>query len=130
LLAENPVLKDHIFFYPPSYGSALNQHFDQADIAVGTLAVDRKGLEECSALKHREYGARGIPFIYAGKDVSFDGKDFILQLPLKEQKVDFDEIEKFYESIKSNPNNYTPDTIRKIVASDLSWEVQIGFVLG
>jgi hypothetical protein len=129
LMAEDPLVKNNIFFYPPSYGGALNQHFDQADIAVGTLAVDRKGLEECSALKHREYGARGIPFIYAGKDVSFDGKDFILQLPLKEQPVDFMEVEKFFDHIKNNPKDFTPENVRKKVAKDLSWEVQIGFVL-
>lgn len=129
LLAEDTLIKNNVFFYPSSYGGTLNQHFDQADIAVGTLAVDRKGLDECSALKHREYGARGIPFIYAGKDVSFDGKDFILQLPLKEQPVDFLEVERFYDHIKNNPKEFTPENVRKKVAKDLSWEVQIGFVL-
>jgi glycosyltransferase involved in cell wall biosynthesis len=128
-LCEDPQLKDTVFFYPSTYGGELNQFFDQSDLAVGTLAVDRNGLEECSALKHREYGARGIPFIYAGKDVSFDGKDFVLSLPLKEQSVDFFEVEKFFDKIKSDKNHYSPKEIRSRVAKDLSWEIQLGFIL-
>ncbi len=128
-LSEDPVIKDNVFFYPSTYGGELNQFFDQADIAIGTLATDRINLEDCSALKHREYGARGIPFIYAGKDVSFDNKDFILQLPLKEQAVDFNEVEKFYEQVQSRKDHYTSSEIRSRVAKDLSWEVQLGFIL-
>ncbi len=128
-LAEHPSVKENIFFFPSAYGGELNQFFDQADIAIGTLAVDRIQLTECSALKHREYGARGIPFVYAGSDKSFDDKDFVLSLPLAEKEVDFKEIEKFYEKLNANPAQFTPTAIKDKVNKDLSWEAQLGFLL-
>ncbi|MBK8700979.1 MAG: hypothetical protein IPN29_16155 [Saprospiraceae bacterium] len=128
-LAEHPAVKENIFFFPSAYGGELNQFFDQADIAVGTLAVDRINLKECSALKHREYGARGIPFIYAGVDLSFDGKDFVLSIPLAEKDVDFALITQFYEKLRSNEVHYTPTAIKARVNSELSWEAQLKFLL-
>ena len=128
-LADQPTVKDHIFFFPSAYGGELNQFFDQADIAIGTLAVDRINLTECSALKHREYGARGIPFVYAGSDKSFDDKDFVLSLPLGEKDVDFSLIEKFYERLTAQPAQFTPTAIKERVNKDLSWESQLGFIL-
>ncbi|HRG65929.1 MAG TPA: hypothetical protein PLV12_08990 [Saprospiraceae bacterium] len=128
-LADHPTVKENIFFFPSAYGGELNQFFDQADIAIGTLAVDRINLTECSALKHREYGARGIPFVYAGSDKSFDDKDFVLSLPLAEKDVDFTLIEKFYERLTAQPAQFTPTAIKERVNKDLSWESQLGFIL-
>ena len=128
-LAGNDLIKDHVFFFPSSYGSALNQLFDQADIAIGTLAIDRVNHEECSALKHREYGARGIPFVYGGSDLSFDGKDYILRLPLVEKPIDFNAIVAFYEYLRSNPEKFTPSAIKGKVNAELSWESQLGFLV-
>lgn len=128
-LAEHPAVKENIFFFPPSYGGELNQLFDQADIAIGTLAVDRLNMTDCSALKHREYGARGIPFVYAGSDMSFNEKDFALKLPLKEAPVDFVQIESFFDKIKNQPIEFSPEAIKNKVKSDLSWETQLQFLL-
>jgi glycosyltransferase involved in cell wall biosynthesis len=128
-LSEHPSVKDNIFFYTSAYGGELNQFFDQADIAIGTLAVDRINLEDCSALKHREYGARGIPFVYAGSDISFNSKDFILRLPLKETEIDFKLIEEFYEKLNKNAEHYSPQAIKSRVSEDLSWESQLKFLV-
>lgn len=128
-LAEHQSVKDNIFFYTSAYGGELNQFFDQADIAIGTLAVDRINLEDCSALKHREYGARGIPFVYAGSDISFNEKDFVLRLPLKEADIDFSLIETFYEKLNNNADHYSPNAIKSRVSQDLSWESQLKFLV-
>ena len=54
----------------------------RADVALGTLALHRKGMSENSPLKVREYLAFGIPTIIAYRDTDFlDGCDFILELP-------------------------------------------------
>lgn len=128
-LAENAAVKDHIFFFPPTYGGELNQYFDQADIAVGTLAFDRSGLEECSALKHREYGARGIPFIYGGMDRAFDGLDFILSIPFAEKPIDFHLIEKFFDKLKSDPVGFSAEAINNKVSQNIGWENQLRFLI-
>ncbi|MDR6553877.1 glycosyltransferase [Paenibacillus qinlingensis] len=54
----------------------------QADIAIGTLALHRKNMKEASPLKVREYLAYGIPVIVGYHDTDFqDNPPFILELP-------------------------------------------------
>mgnify|MGYP001408408508 CR=1 FL=1 len=54
----------------------------RADIAVGTLALHRKRMEEASPLKVREYLAYGIPVIMGYKETDFEQPPpFILELP-------------------------------------------------
>lgn len=55
---------------------------DRADIAIGTLALYRKGMEEASPLKVREYLANGLPIIAAYRETDFpEPVPFFLQLP-------------------------------------------------
>ena len=55
---------------------------EKADIAVGTLALHRKGMAETSALKVAEYMAYGLPTIIGYQDTNFlNGAEFILELP-------------------------------------------------
>ena len=72
----------------------------QADVAIGPLALHRKGLSEASALKVAEYLAYGIPVILANAETAFpDGAPFLLQLPNTEDNVDAatDEVGAFVE---------------------------------
>ena len=59
-----------------------------ADIGIGTLALHRKGLNEASPLKVREYLATGLPVISGYADTDFpEGADFLLRLPNDENNV-------------------------------------------
>ena len=72
----------------------------QADVAIGPLALHRKGLSEASALKVAEYLAYGIPVILGNAEAAFpEGAPFLLQLPNSEDNVDVatDEIRAFVE---------------------------------
>ena len=61
----------------------------QADVAIGPLALHRKGLSEASALKVAEYLAYGIPVIIGHTETAFpDGAPFLLQLPNTEDNVE------------------------------------------
>ena len=61
----------------------------QADVAIGPLALHRKGLSETSALKVAEYLACGIPVILGSAETAFpDGAPFLLRLPNTEDNVD------------------------------------------
>jgi glycosyltransferase involved in cell wall biosynthesis len=71
-----------------------------ADVAIGPLALHRKGLSEASALKVAEYLAYGIPVILGNAEAAFpEGAPFLLQLPNTEENVDgaTDEIRAFVE---------------------------------
>jgi glycosyltransferase involved in cell wall biosynthesis len=49
-------------------GPAADAVFARAHLALGTLALRRKGLSEACPLKIREYLARGLPFVTAHDD--------------------------------------------------------------
>ena len=72
----------------------------QADVAIGPLALHRKGLSEASALKVAEYLAYGIPVILGAPETAFpDGAPFLLQLPNTEDNVEnaTDQVRSFVE---------------------------------
>lgn len=53
-----------------------------ADVALGTLALHRKGMDEACALKVREYLALGLPCILGHRDTDLTPPpDFVLELP-------------------------------------------------
>ena len=60
-----------------------------ADVAIGPLALHRKGLSEASALKVAEYLACGLPVILGNSETAFPaGAPFLLQLANTEDNVD------------------------------------------
>ena len=73
----------------------------KADVAIGPLALHRKGLSEASALKVAEYLACGIPVILGCREAAFPaGAPFLLQLDNSEDNVvrSLDAIRAFVES--------------------------------
>jgi glycosyltransferase involved in cell wall biosynthesis len=60
----------------------------RTDVAIGTLALHRKGMNEACALKVREYLARGIPTIIAHRDTDFPRRvPFLLEIPNSESTI-------------------------------------------
>lgn len=70
----------------------INMHF-----AIGGLASFRKSILFGSALKVREYFARGFPIIMASKDEDIENseiaKQFVIQVPNVEDNIDFKVLE-------------------------------------
>ena len=60
-----------------------------SDAAIGTLALNRKQMNEACPLKVREYLAYGLPVVIAYKDTDLVGLDdwFLLRLPNTESNV-------------------------------------------
>ncbi len=80
----------------PVYGSDLERRMGEATLAVGSLAVHRKGMREACALKVREYAARGIPFIYAydDSDIPADAA-FALKMDGNDSPIDIGRVVEF-----------------------------------
>jgi len=72
---------------------------EQADVAIGTLALFRKGQRQNCPIKVREYLAHGLPVIIGYEDVDFpmDYSPFLLRLPNEEHNVNntIDQIDRF-----------------------------------
>ena len=74
-----------------------------SDVAVSTLALHRKGMEEASPLKTREYLAAGVPTMTAYQDTDFPrGAPFLLQLPNVEDNVlpHLEKIDEFVQGMR------------------------------
>ncbi|WP_068621031.1 glycosyltransferase [Paenibacillus tuaregi] len=78
---EGPV-PANMSFHGPLTRAEYQPHLDQADIALGTMALFRKRMAEASPLKVREYLANGLPVIIAYEETDFpEPVPFLLKLP-------------------------------------------------
>lgn len=109
-------------FHPPCTGAALDFLFDHADLGIGVLGLHRKGLSVASPLKHREYCARGLPFLMAGQDTDFEKPTpFILTIADDDSPVDMQEVIDFMKDIKAN----TINEMRSFTEKHLGWDAKI-----
>ncbi len=123
-----PVIKQHgleeyIILHGARHGKELDDLFEQADMAIGSLARHRSGIIHIKTLKNREYAARGLSFIYSEIDSDFENKPYILKAKADESPIDIDQIIEFYKRQK-----LSPEQIRNSILS-LSWKSQMNKVL-
>jgi glycosyltransferase involved in cell wall biosynthesis len=113
-------LNDYIIFHGRKTGQELNVLFDKCNIGIGSLGNHRKALTKDSALKNREYCARGIPFLIASTDDGF-GEDFkyILRIRPDESPVDVNKVIEFYNLIEND--NYVEE-MRDFAEKYLTWQ--------
>lgn len=90
----------NVIFHGRMAKAEYQRVISQSDIAIGSLALHRIGLEEACPIKVREYLAYGIPTIIAYSDTDFPcPPEFILQLDNREDNVirQMDAIEEFID---------------------------------
>jgi hypothetical protein len=100
-LADAPAnMTVHGHLAPDEYRPVLAR----ADVALGTLALHRKSMDEASPLKVREYLLSGIPTVVAYDDTDLRGlnESWLLRLPNTESNVEQHaaDIEAFAERIR------------------------------
>ncbi|GCD09729.1 hypothetical protein [Clostridium tagluense] len=119
-LVDNYNLNSYVIFYGDKTGQDLDELFDKCNMGIGSLANHRKGLMKDSALKNREYCARGIPFVIASDDDGFNRDyKYILRINPDESPVDINKIIKFYDSIK---NDKYIEEMRSYAEQNLTWD--------
>lgn len=122
-------LEKYVFFPGAKSGKELDNIFDKSDIAIGSLANHRKGLFYDSALKNREYCARGIPFILASPDPDFPEMfPYVFRVSSDEGAVNIKEIISWYERLIQENPDYSIE-MRKYAEEHLSWEAKLMTVL-
>jgi glycosyltransferase involved in cell wall biosynthesis len=89
-------LQDKVILYGPLHGEELDRVFNQADMAVGSLARHRTGITQIKTLKNREYAARGIPFMYSEEDEDFDERAYVMKVPADESPICIEDVIKFF----------------------------------
>lgn len=122
-------LDDHVTFHGMTTGEALDELFDQSDIAIASLGMHRIGLESASSLKTREYCARGIPFVFTGADESFDQNfPFALRVPVGDGPIDLGKIVADYAAMVEKVDD-PAGQMRAFAAANLSWKTRLSEIM-
>jgi hypothetical protein len=124
-IIEEYGIKEHVVLHGSKFGAELNAVYDMCCLGVGTLGEHRKGISYSSALKSREYGAKGLPIItsilidYIPKDYKYQ-----LNIPADDSPVDMMSVFKFYDVIyeKENPKDVA-HTIREFAEAHCDMSV-------
>ena len=121
-LVKQKGLESYIEFIPSAHDEKLTVLFESADIGVGTLGLHRKGVELDSSLKHREYCARGIPFILSATDPDFPKElPFIHPVSKGEKEIRLEEVVHWFsDGMKFKTREYAK--------ARLTWEKQLSAV--
>lgn len=98
-LSRSNHLDDYVLFHGPLTGEPLDSLYDYSDMGLVAFGMHRIGLERVSALKSREYLARGLPMAGGCPVDIFEGADFpyYLEFPNNDGAVSITEVVQFYE---------------------------------
>ena len=115
-------ISEYVKFKGSKSGNDLDEEFNNADIAIGSLGIHRLGLKNVSTLKLKEYIARGIPFIYAYNDNAIDNNFKYAKKELNDEStINIKRILEFYDYIF---NESLIEEMREI-SKKFTWEVQV-----
>lgn len=123
-LAKELCIPEHVKFLGPLQGDALTAAYREASVGIGPLGLYRKGYQEASTLKTKEYLIRGLPFVYAGTEIGLDADfPFALQIPNDEQPVSIEAILDFVDSFSSLGSETVAAQMRSYAEEHFSWEI-------
>ena len=118
-------LDEHVHFHGLKSGEALDEVFDQADVALDSLAIHRLQLPRSSSLKAREYCARGIPFVLASEDADFPERlKFVHRVPASEDPLDIRALIDFHARL-GRETDALVDEIRAYAEAHLTWKAKL-----
>ena len=94
-------LENRVWFYGKKSGKELDEIFEKMDIALSCFGFYKNNIQRSSALKVREYLARGMPIVTGCYEDVRDVKetDYILTFPNDNAVVSIERIVQFYDDI-------------------------------
>lgn len=126
-LVEENNLNKHVRFVGAKNGKELDDLFDVCQIAIGSLGMYRKALNDGADLKSREYCSRGIPFIFGYEDKDFsENFKYALKVTNDSSNINIKDIIKFYKSLE---NNNISEEMRKYAEDNLTWNKKMKIIL-
>lgn len=108
-------LSEYVIFYGILLGEELDNVYNKTDIAVSSLGSHRINIHLTSALKSKEYLARGIPMVSSTKiDVLPDGFKYCLYVPENDSPIDIQSVVQFYfDLLEKKDISYITHDIRR-----------------
>ena len=121
-LVEDLSLSEKVKFLGKMKRNEIDTYIDEAHFAVGSMGNHRANSYYGSALKTKEYIARGIPFVYGWEERILINYPFAYKVPLNEEPVDIKKILEFYRKIE---NKDLAIKMRKFLEeNNRSWQQQ------
>jgi glycosyltransferase involved in cell wall biosynthesis len=112
-------VSQYVTFTGTLTGTALQQQYESAHLAVSSLGLHRIGLARASVLKAREYCAVGIPFIASGDDPDFSGGEpFRLGVAADEST---DGLVRIFNDFTAIRERFDDEAQRRFAAATLDW---------
>lgn len=99
-LVEDLSLSEKVKFLGKMKRNEIDTYIDEAHFAVGSMGNHRANSYYGSALKTKEYIARGIPFVYGWEERILIDFPFAYKVPLNEEPIDINKILEFYRKIE------------------------------
>src|SRR5690606_24442717 len=126
-LVETLGLRSQVSFSGMLRGDELDRAFEGAHIGISSLGLYRKGLNEASDLKTREYMARGLPVIGVGKDPDFEEDS-----PFRFVVPNDDSVESLVEFLYTVNERALPlpQDVRRFAENHLSLQGKLSAILG
>ena len=122
-LAKELNITKYIKFLGPLEGNALTAVYCKAALGIGPLGLYRKGYREASTLKTKEYLIRGLPFVYAGKEIGLDEDfPFALRVPNDESPISIEALIGFVNSYCSMDPKEVSKQMREYAENYFTWE--------
>lgn len=114
-LVQKYRLQDYVTFYPMTTGKALDDLYDQADIAAAVFGMYKVGFYgKVGAIKTRECLAKGLPMISASPiDVLEEGFPYLKLFENNGSTVNIQSVVAFFEDIRKK------DGSKSVVAAKL-----------
>lgn len=112
-------IEKYVIFHGPKFGNELDELFNQADFAIGSLGRHRSGITHIKTLKNREYAARGIPFVYSETDEDFEQMPYIIKAKADDSPINVDKITEFVGN-----KSFNAEEIRNSI-THLTWKEQM-----
>lgn len=100
-LVEQNNLSDRVIFKGKLQGEELDRVYDGCDLAIGSMAGYKIGIEMFSSIKLGEYLAKGLPIVTGARTLIFDkyGDDYNLDFPNDASEIDIEKVLEFYNKI-------------------------------
>ena len=123
-LVDKLELKKVVKFIGKKSKNEIDSYVDNSHFAIGSLGNHRVDSFYGSALKTKEYIARGIPFVYGWNEKVLERFSYALKLPLNDNDIEINKIIDFYKSIENK--NLSEEIHKYLLKNNLSWEEQYG----
>lgn len=115
-LIKKYALESHVILHGMKFGKDLDHIYNKCNIAVASLAFHRTDIYRSSALKTREYLAKGLPMYASTRiDILPEDGEFVHYCSQDESPVDMDDFIGFYDCVYTEADSYITvhDNIRE-----------------